>query len=114
MYLLLAFLLGVAITAFISLGYAVWQRIENEQMMRSIIQGSPIPAFVIRKDHRVLYWNKSLEALSGLKPRNIIGTKEHWRAFYQSERPCLADPSSTNPSKRAPTVFGEAHQIADS
>jgi len=91
MNLLMAFLLGVTVTALLCLGYAVWQRIENEQMMRSIIQGSPIPAFVIRRDHRVLYWNKSLEALSGVKIKDIIGTKEHWRAFYKSERPCLAD-----------------------
>jgi len=91
MNLLAAFLLGVAITAFICLGYAVWQRIENEQMMRSIIQGSPIPTFVIRKDHKVLYWNKSLEALSGMKVKDILGTNKHWKAFYRTERPCMAD-----------------------
>ncbi len=91
MNLLLAFLLGVAITAFICLGYAVWQRIENEQMMRSIIQGSPIPTFVIKKDHNVLYWNKSLEALSGIKVKDMMGTKQHWKAFYRAERPCMAD-----------------------
>ena len=91
MNLLLAFLLGIAVTAFVCLGYAMWQRIENEQMMRSIIQGSPIPTFVIRKDHKVLYWNKSLEALSGIKVKEIIGTNYHWRAFYPAERPCIAD-----------------------
>lgn len=91
MHLLSAFLLGVCITAFFCLGYAIWQRSENEQMMRSIIQGSPIPTFVIRKDHTVLYWNKSLEALSGVKLKNIVGTKGHWKAFYGKERPCMAD-----------------------
>ena len=91
MNLLAAFLLGVAVTAFICLGHAIWQRIETEQMMRSIIQGSPIPAFVIRKDHRVLYWNKSLEALSGIGIKQIIGTNQHWKAFYKAERPCIAD-----------------------
>ncbi|MDD5167552.1 MAG: ATP-binding protein [Syntrophales bacterium] len=88
---LLAFLLGVAVTAFICLSYAIWQRIENEQIMRSIIQGSPIPTFVIRMDHRILYWNKALEALSGISAKQILGTKEHWRAFYSAERPCIAD-----------------------
>ena len=91
MYLLSAFLLGVCITAFFCLGYAIWQRSENEQMMRSIIQGSPIPTFVIRKDHKVLYWNKSLEALSGVKIKKIVGTNDHWKAFYGKERPCMAD-----------------------
>ena len=91
MHLLSAFLLGVSITAFFCLGYAIWQRSENEQMMRSVIQGSPIPTFVIRKDHKVLYWNKSLEAMSGVKINNIVGTKDHWKAFYGKERPCMAD-----------------------
>ena len=91
MNLLAAFLLGVAFTAFICLGYAVWQRMENEQMMRSIIQGSPIPAFVLQKDHKVLYWNKSLEALSGVNAKKIIGTDHQWEAFYSAERPCMAD-----------------------
>lgn len=91
MTLLIAFLLGAAITAFISLGFALWQRAQSERMMRSIIQGSPIPTFVIDKNHRVLYWNKALEALSGVKTRDIIGTSNHWQAFYRSSRPCLAD-----------------------
>ncbi|MDQ5984819.1 MAG: Adaptive-response sensory-kinase SasA [Syntrophus sp. SKADARSKE-3] len=91
MNLLAAFLLGVAFTAIICLGYAVWQRMENEQMMRSIIQGSPIPAFVIQKDHKVLYWNKSLEALSEVNAKKIIGTNLQWTAFYSAERPCMAD-----------------------
>jgi signal transduction histidine kinase len=91
MNLLLAFLLVVSITAVLCLGYAVRQWMEKEQMMRSVIQGSPIPAFVIRRDHRVLYWNKSLEVLSGMKARDIIGTNHHWKAFYKMERPCMAD-----------------------
>lgn len=91
MNLLIAFLMGVAVTAFICLSYAIWQRIQNEQIMRSIIQGSPIPTFVIRMDHSVLYWNKSLEALSGIGAGQIAGTKHHWKAFYSAERPCMAD-----------------------
>jgi len=59
--------------------------------MRSIIQGTPIPTFVIDKHHRVLYWNKALESLSGIKTKDIIGTSNHWKAFYGSSRPCLAD-----------------------
>lgn len=91
MNLILAFLLGVTITACLCLGYAIWQRTENERMMLSIIQGSPIPTFVIRKDHKILYWNKSLEVLSGIKVKDVIGTTGHGKAFYGVERPCVAD-----------------------
>lgn len=64
---------------------------ENERRLYRIIQGFSIPAFVIGKDHRVIYWNRALEVLSGINADEIIGTNQHWRAFYKKERPCMAD-----------------------
>ena len=64
---------------------------ESEQRQRSIIDGSPIPAFVIGKDHRIIYWNKALEELSKIKADDVIGTTQQWRAFYSKKRPCMAD-----------------------
>jgi PAS domain S-box-containing protein len=64
---------------------------ESEQRLYSIIQGSPIPAFVIGKDHKVMYWNKALEELSGIKVEDVVGTTHYWRAFYSKERPVMAD-----------------------
>jgi signal transduction histidine kinase len=65
---------------------------ESERMLQSVIQGSPTPTFVIGRDHRVLYWNRSLEELSGIRAHEVLGSADHWRAFYQSgARPCLAD-----------------------
>jgi PAS domain S-box-containing protein len=64
---------------------------DSEQRLHNVIQGSPIPAFVIGQDHKVVYWNRALEELSGISAEEIIGTKEQWRAFYHEERPCLAD-----------------------
>ncbi|MCK7505167.1 MAG: hypothetical protein MZV70_14505 [Desulfobacterales bacterium] len=40
---------------------------ESEQRLKSVIGGSPIPAFVIGKDHHILYWNKALEELTKIK-----------------------------------------------
>lgn len=91
MNIIVAFLLGSVITAFLSLSYALWQRSKQERILRSIIEGFPIPTFVIDGNHRVLYWNKALESLSGVKRKSIIGTSNHWQAFYRSSRPCLAD-----------------------
>ena len=59
--------------------------------MREVLHGSPIPQFVIDGTHRVIYWNKALEQLSGITPDEIVGTTDHWRAFYEAPRPCLAD-----------------------
>jgi len=64
---------------------------ESEQRLHNILQGSTIPSFVIGKDHRVLFWNKALEELSRLTAKKILGTTQHWRAFYSEERPCMAD-----------------------
>jgi len=64
---------------------------ESEQRLYGIIQGSPIATFVIGKDHRIIYWNRALEKLSGIRSEDMVGTTEHWRAFYRTERPCMAD-----------------------
>jgi PAS domain S-box-containing protein len=64
---------------------------ESEQRLHRVIQGSPIPAFVIGKDHKVIDWNKALEELTGIKSADVVGTTQQWRAFYSEERPCMAD-----------------------
>ncbi|HWQ65073.1 MAG TPA: PAS domain S-box protein [Methanospirillum sp.] len=63
----------------------------NEAKLNAILQGSPIPQFVIDTDHRVIHWNNALVVSTGINESEIIGTDQHWRVFYQEERPCLAD-----------------------
>jgi signal transduction histidine kinase len=46
---------------------------------------------VLSKDHKIIYWNRALQALSNIKPSEVLGTDQQWRAFYNSPRPCLAD-----------------------
>jgi PAS domain S-box-containing protein len=67
-----------------------WQK-DSEQQLRSIIQGYPIPAFVIGTDHCVVYWNKAIEEMSRIPAEKVVGTTRHWSAFYAAERPCMAD-----------------------
>jgi len=64
---------------------------DSEEKLNSVIEGSPIPTFVIGNDHRVLFWNRALERLSKIPAQEMIGTNQHWRAFYAKERPCIAD-----------------------
>jgi PAS domain S-box-containing protein len=63
----------------------------SEQKLKAVVNGSPIPQFVIGPDHRVIYWNKAMEEISGVKAQEMIGTQEHWRPFYEEARPCIAD-----------------------
>ena len=87
----LVFILALSITAIVSFIYAMWRGRRDEQKLISIIHGSPIPTFVLSKDHKIIYWNRALQALSDIRPSQIIGTNQQWRAFYTAQRPCLAD-----------------------
>jgi len=63
----------------------------SQQFLQSIIGSSPFPTFIIGKDHLIIYWNKALEELSGIKSEEVVGTGQQWRAFYKTARPCMAD-----------------------
>jgi signal transduction histidine kinase/HAMP domain-containing protein len=64
---------------------------KSEEKFKNILHGSPIPTFVIDKNHRVTYWNRALEEYSGIESKDIVGTDEQWKAFYHQTRPCMAD-----------------------
>lgn len=64
---------------------------DSEQALKGIIEGSPIPTFVVGRDLKVLFWNKTLEILSGISAGEVVGTRDQWRAFYSEPRPCMAD-----------------------
>jgi PAS domain S-box-containing protein len=79
---------------FVELAHKVRQAIRVKRAtksMQDIVQGAPIPEFVIDSDHRVLFWNRALEEYSGIAASQVVGTTDHWKAFYPSQRPCLAD-----------------------
>lgn len=46
---------------------------------------------MIDKEHHVIYWNRALEEMSKIRADEVIGTRGQWRAFYSTERPCMAD-----------------------
>ena len=87
----LLFIFFLAATTIVSFAYAIWRGRNDEQILRSIIQSYPIPTFVISSDHKILYWNKALEGLSGIKAKQVLGTDEQWRVLYSSPRSCMAD-----------------------
>jgi PAS domain S-box-containing protein len=86
---------------------------ESEHLLRSIIQGFSIPAFVIGKDHKVLYWNKALEQLSKIPMSEVVGTSSHWRAFYAEPRPCMADLLIDGASERIPKWYEGKYTKSD-
>lgn len=66
-------------------------RLDNEKMLSDIVEGNPIPTFVINKDHTITHFNSSCEALTGLSAEYMLGSKKQWMPYYSKERPTLAD-----------------------
>ncbi|MEN9484589.1 MAG: hypothetical protein RJB37_2469, partial [Pseudomonadota bacterium] len=56
-----------------------------------ILDGSPVPTFVIDSSHVIVYWNEALARMSGVPAAEVLGTHHQWRAFYPAHRPVLAD-----------------------
>ena len=68
---------------------AVLQR--DQERLAQIIDSIPIPTFVIEKSHKIIYYNRAMENLTGITADEIIGTKKQWEAFYSAARPVMAD-----------------------
>ncbi|CAN7332279.1 diguanylate cyclase [Bradyrhizobium sp. LjRoot220] len=56
-----------------------------------LMQHLVVPTFVLNPRRRVVIWNRACERLTGVAAADVIGTSDHWRAFYQQQRYCLAD-----------------------
>jgi hypothetical protein len=56
-----------------------------------LMQHLVVPTFVLDANGRVLIWNRACERLTGVPATDVLGTSEHWRAFYEAPRNCLAD-----------------------
>jgi diguanylate cyclase (GGDEF)-like protein len=39
----------------------------------------------------VVVWNRACERLTGISAVEVLGTRNHWQAFYETNRYCLAD-----------------------
>jgi len=57
----------------------------------SLLQGCSTPVFVIDNEHRLIFWNRACEALTGIPADEILGSDRQWSGFYHEKTPCLAD-----------------------
>ncbi|HEY0491003.1 MAG TPA: diguanylate cyclase [Telluria sp.] len=67
-----------------------------------------VPAFVLDTGHRVMLWNRACERLTGVSANEVIGTRDHWRSFYQEERPTLADLVLEDRPEQVTQLYGAA------
>jgi PAS domain S-box-containing protein/putative nucleotidyltransferase with HDIG domain len=66
-------------------------QVRDLRLLEAILQGSPIPAFAINRQHKVIFWNRALEELTGIKGTDMLGTGKYWRLFFQEKRELMAD-----------------------
>jgi len=86
---------------------------ESELSLKEVLHGSPIPTFVIDRNHIVTYWNRALENMTGYAESTIKGTSEHWRAFYNKRRPCMADLIVDEKTAHVPVWYAEKYRLSN-
>jgi len=67
------------------------ERQATQRLLTELIEGNPVPTFVIDADHRVTHWNRACEEVMGVPAKTMIGTCDQWQAFYDAPRPVMAD-----------------------
>lgn len=72
------------------------KRIEQEilkakKTTEGILEGMPVPTFVIDRNHRIIYWNRACEELTGYPRQEMIDSRRQWLPFYLHERPSMAN-----------------------
>lgn len=64
---------------------------ESRLVLSCLVQQMAVPAFVLDVNRQVILWNEACERLTGVSAAQVMGTRNHWQAFYSTQRPCLAD-----------------------
>tara|TARA_R110001592_G_scaffold363341_1_gene684445 strand:+ start:69463 stop:70416 length:954 start_codon:yes stop_codon:yes gene_type:complete len=57
----------------------------------NLVENLVTATFVLDPNGIVIIWNRACEKLTGLTAKEVVGTRDHWRAFYLKKRMCLAD-----------------------
>jgi PAS domain S-box-containing protein len=55
---------------------------ESEGRLKQVMQGSPLPIFVVDEAQKVVLWNPACERVLGVSAEEMLGSSEPWRAFY--------------------------------
>lgn len=74
---------------------------------QQLFDHSAVATFAINPDHKVLYWNKPCEVLTGVSADDILGTADHWKGFYSEKRPCLSDIVLSGNYEKLPKLYSK-------
>ncbi|MGQ9688562.1 MAG: PAS domain S-box protein [Desulfobaccales bacterium] len=80
--------------------------LREKKTTEGILEGLPIPTFVIDRNHCILYWNRACEKLTGLAREEMVGSYRYCLPFYSHEGPSMASLVVEQNFKALQTVFG--------
>ncbi|MDD5342880.1 MAG: PAS domain S-box protein [Smithella sp.] len=85
-----------------------WQEklLREKKIMEGIIEGSPIPSFVINNAHKVILWNRACTELTGYSAEDMLGTNNQYKPFYPTKRPVIADLTIDNEREDLNKYYG--------
>jgi PAS domain S-box-containing protein len=63
---------------------------ESKKYIDDILERSPVPTFIIDRNHRVVQWNPACQELTGIMPGEVLG-KGVWDGFRMGQQGSLAD-----------------------
>lgn len=63
---------------------------ESKKYVDDILARSPVPTFIINKDHQVIQWNPACQEMTGIEAEEILG-KGVWEGFSIDDQRSLAD-----------------------
>lgn len=78
---------------------------DAQQFTARLIDSMAMPAFALDPAGKVLLWNKACEDLTGLQAAKVLDTNDHWRGFYETKRPCLADLALANGASNVTSLY---------
>jgi PAS domain S-box-containing protein len=63
---------------------------ESKKYIEDILRNSPVPTFILDRNHRVVHWNAACEDLTGVKAGEVLGRRV-WEGLFVDERGSVAD-----------------------
>jgi PAS domain S-box-containing protein len=69
---------------------------DSTKYIEDLLLRSPVPTFVVDRQHRVVQWNRACQQLTGVGPGEVIG-KQVWEGFALNSGGSLADKIMEDP-----------------
>lgn len=79
--------------------------LEQKRFAENLVESSAVATFVLDPGHKVVVWNRACEELTGKASSDMVGTDDHWKAFYSQKHPTLADLLIDGTVEQGPSLY---------